>query len=315
MKRLIEFSLIFISLSTKAQTSNYFPFPDSNATWCAWWGAETGCNSTLPSYTNFATYQLSGHVLINGITYGRLLHFETIVDNCSPDTTIDTTTYFIRQDTSLKKVWLYDSATNSDTILFDFDLHIGDTLDATKEYWARNSVWCIVSSIDSILINGQYRRRYNYAPIFDSTCVSSMIEGIGSSHGLMYRPNTCFEYDALLTNFMQNNQLLYFGSYPCCWPATAYYCQALPLYIHDKIYDKMASVFPNPFHFSSTLKLKMDFVNSRMKVYDSLGELVRQQSINSQVTLLYRDNLRAGIYFYQIENNKEETITGKFIIN
>jgi hypothetical protein len=314
MKKLLLLISILFSFYVNAQTSVYHPFPDSNATWCCQKGYTTGCCLCgTPEYQYRVTYQLNGHVSINNILYNRLLKYEILDTLCpTPGRSIDTTTIYIRQDTSLKKVWMYEAATNSDTILFDFNLQIGDTLDATKEFWAGYShladFW-IVTSIDSILINGQYRKRFNYTPSFDSTCTSSMIEGIGSNHGLMYAPSNCFEYGATLHKFFQDNQLQYGDSSPV-WFA----CHDFTLNISEPTNNFFANIFPNPFDLNARLQMNGTFQNAELKIYNSLGQQIRQQSIINKSTLINRDNLNNGIYFFQVTTSNGQMAIGKFLI-
>ena len=313
MKKLLFLISILLSFYVNAQTSVYHPFPDSNATWCCQKLIGTGCCLCgNPEYQYHLTYQLDGHVSINSILYNRLLKYEILYTLCPPGTVVDTSTIFIRQDTVLKKVWMYEPTTNSDTILYDFNLQIGDTLDATKEFWAGYyqlpDFW-IVTSIDSILINGQYRKRFNYTPSFDSTCTSYMIEGIGSNHGLFYGPSNCFEYGASLNKFFQDNQLLFGDSSPV-WFA----CHDFTLSIHELETKYSCSISPNPFHSSTLLELSSQFESAEIKIYNSIGEEIKRLRTLSKSTTINREDLLNGIYFIKATNQRGQVLTAKFII-
>jgi hypothetical protein len=101
------------------------------------------------------------------------------------------------QDTAQKKVWIYVPSTNSDTIFLDFNLNVGDTINGRNEYWAEQlglSAVTFVTSIDSVLIGTQYRKRYNYSYNGFNGFNNSMIEGIGPTHGLFYLANQGYDY-------------------------------------------------------------------------------------------------------------------------
>jgi hypothetical protein len=59
-------------------------------------------------------------------------------------------------------------------------------------------------------------------------------------------------------------------------------------------------IFPNPFHSTFTLHCPQAIINSQLKIYNSLGEIIRQQIItspNQQIDL----EVGAGVYFLKIE--------------
>ena len=315
MQKLIFLIFSIFTICIKAQTSIYHPFPDSNAVWCCESGNSNGCCGCV-NFQSHSTYQISGQTLIGGILYNRLLHYEITTDQCTADTLIDTTTYYIRQDTALKKVWMYDSSINGDTILFDFDLHVGDTLDASKEYWTHyfnSSNYWIVISIDSIIINGQYRKRFNYEMPNNPGCTSSMIEGIGPIHGIFYQPPTCFEYGAYLDVFIQDNLVLI-----CQTIDTSFYiyysCHNFFVDINEFETKDQFIISPNPFHLYANLKVNKKFENSEMRIYNIFGAQVEKKTIHGESVIINRDGLRDGIYFFQIRNDEGQIISGKFII-
>jgi len=85
----------------------------------------------------------------------------------------------------------------------------------------------------------------------------------------------------------------------------------------NHISDKNVFLFPNPFHASSTLHLKLKVRTAKLKIYNTLGVMVRQEEIsNSDSYTLSRGSLADGLYFYELRTNSSELIgTGKFIIN
>src|SRR5437016_5667275 len=142
MKIVLLLIIAAVMLEAKAQTSVYHPFPDSNAVWC---GGRSQCWNNKVANKN-STYVLGKTVFINGHIYGQLKIYEQFYTNCEgtfscsclnpPPWSIDSMTYYIRQDRALKKVWLYTGSQES--ILYDFNLHVGDTLNSNKWYMGGN---------------------------------------------------------------------------------------------------------------------------------------------------------------------------------
>jgi hypothetical protein len=57
------------------------------------------------------------------------------------------------------------------------------------------------------------------------------------------------------------------------------------------------AIYPNPLHSYSTLYLKNVSSHSTLKIYNTLGALVKAQSITSENTVITREGLSEGIYF------------------
>jgi hypothetical protein len=74
---------------------------------------------TADCYYGYSTYTLSGKQFINNNWYNRVLNRDSSAhSHCSPPIYLNSTvlfdTLFIRQDSALKKIWIYDSTSNTD---------------------------------------------------------------------------------------------------------------------------------------------------------------------------------------------------------
>ena len=304
MKKIaLVFFLSIFFLNTKAQTSVYHPFPDSNASWCDIWGYSSNCCFCGgPDREAHAFYYLMGQTVQNSKLYNVLNRYKVFIEYCPPDTSIYTTPYYIRQDIAQRKVWIYDGTI--ETILYDFNLHVGDTLDSTRVYWgdppslqSNNSV---VTSIDSILINGQYRTRYNYHPPLG--CGGSpdwaIVEGIGSLSGLLNVPS-CFEYYSALVEFRQDNLSLY-GSQAswCIWAN-----------IKNSEDEKLFSITPNPSTNKFTISFSKTMSHASLKIFNMMGEEVYAVAVGSSSKQeIEIGNLAKGIYFVQVGTNERQWV-------
>jgi Secretion system C-terminal sorting domain len=176
---------------------------------------------------------------------------------------------------------------NTELLLYDFNLNIGDSL-PWKEYSP------VVLSIDSIMAeNGTYLRVFH----FDSYSGNYWIEGLGSSTGLFgaYMP-TPFECNCTL-NCAQATEYLNPGQNPCGGIYTS---------VQQPSENSKLVVFPNPAHD----KIIMNFFAQGNKpitisLLNELGQMVWMK--NEEVV---RGNLSEeisvsdfpdGIYFLQLK--------------
>lgn len=312
----IRFTLLLLTVSilTFGQAFVYHPFPDSNATWCCEGGAydsgnvygwNCGIGGSCVQLTS--TFSMDNKdTLINGILYHTVSYHTAGTQGCSPGCTggfpisNDDGYYYIRQDIPSKRVYIRKANYLADSVLYDFNLNVGDTITDDKIFWPSIST-AIVTSIDSIFIGSQYRAQYNFD--VQGGLPSSLIEGVGSLSGGFIYPPSFFEGYNNLTGFIQDGIVLY-GSY----------CPAIPLVVKDVEVTSAIKLSPNPFHTTTTLELKEDFGNAKLNIFNMFGELVHQQIIISAKTILHRNSLAEGIYFYQVQNSAGKLMIGRLMI-
>jgi hypothetical protein len=101
------------------------------------------------------------------------------------DTIINTKIYrdfsgigFVREDTILKKVFIIDNTTDSENVLMDYNLVVGDT-------FRYNSFLSGVAGIDSTLINGIWYKVWYFDPIGEGWQYQ-IVEGIGCVQSPIY---------------------------------------------------------------------------------------------------------------------------------
>ena len=196
----------------------------------------------------------------------------------------------------MKKVFFYYASANSECLLYDFGLTVGDSLGGGCFGF---SPCTIVTSIDSILVGSNYRKKFNL-----SSASYSIIEGIGSTSGLL-EPLCPFEYSGTLICFTQNGQTLF--------PDTTTSCEIIT-HINEIKYLSAFTIFPNPFYTFTTLQVSIEFVNSEVIIYDTYGKIVKQQMIHDKTVIINRNGLGNGIYFFKVIGNSRQMVCGKFII-
>jgi len=307
------FFLLFLPLLpflSVAQTSVYHPFPDSNAFWNV--DAQGCCVYDCPGppypnpilYDSRFSYYLSDDTIINSLSYHKLNKSSgTVYEHCAVGNYVSNYFVFpgsfegcIRQDTALRKVFFVYPGQTQEFTLFDFSLNVGDTLTGGTDNWGTDNV---VTSIDSILVNGSYRRNF----MFNNGLVN-VIEGIGGNFGLL-GPVHPFEYSESLSCFSQDFQNIYPDTGNCLMIS-----QITPISKNETV-----KLYPNPFSGQTRIQLTTEMLPGNLNIYNSCGELIHSCKVNSPEYLLDLSGVKKGIYFYTVSGNTSGAVSGKLVIN
>jgi hypothetical protein len=74
-------------------------------------------------------------------------------------------------------------------------------------------------------------------------------------------------------------------------------------------------LFPNPFSTSGTLLLSSPVQNASLTVYDMLGKEIKHiPNLTGKEIIIQRDNMKAGMYFFRIEDKSGVIGKGKFVV-
>jgi len=174
--RSLTLLLIFYSLVSTGQTSVYHPFPDSSALWNIHFSLYCFSNGT--GNENYSI-TISGDTTISAHTYHKLT--TPFIQSLSTGICSGPVSGYkgsFRQDTLAHKVFYIPRDSSSEQVLYDFNLHTGDTVKGYLE--ARAYPKDIVNTIDSVLVGTQYRKRWS----INSAYHIQWIEGVGSTYGL-----------------------------------------------------------------------------------------------------------------------------------
>ncbi|HWY37109.1 MAG TPA: T9SS type A sorting domain-containing protein [Bacteroidia bacterium] len=243
MKRLLFLLSFFYIGQSKgsAQTNVYHPFPKDTATWFHNWIPQ-GCTGNCPYYR---TMQM-GDTLINTISYKKLYKQQgTFFPSCGGGNPCFTPsgafTYqgALRQDSGMKKVYFFPSAgLTHDTLLYDYNLTIGDTLALSYLNCCGSGWQWTVKKIDSILISGRFHKTFIFDTIYGQSSISFLIEGVGNSFGPLMRFDNCINDCWGLGCFNENSI-----------PNTACnsaYCPLHVLSLNQIILNTEFCIYPNP---------------------------------------------------------------------
>jgi Secretion system C-terminal sorting domain len=323
MKKQLLLILVLSAFDSKAQMNEYFPIPDTSIywretasdTWCS------GCCCSAASFVDRYQLFLNGDTLIESTTYKKIYKTGSGTDyfygpygggtgECPEGCELAVPRYYyneymgaLRQDTANRKVYFFPIYEAQDTLLYDFDLNLGDALPISYT----NSGNVFVSSIDSILISNQYHRRFFLTG--NESDGLSIIEGIGSTTGLLSYIGTPLSFSYRLECVQLNGQWTSISNEP----DSSYYCQLISGIKENEVTSKI-SVFPNPFHITTTLEIDATFQQAEIKIFNLIGELVKEQILFENTIVFNREDLCNGIYFFQVQNKNGYLGQGKFII-
>jgi len=243
-------------------------------------------------------YILEGDTLIGAVSYKKLFLTGITVGS---DSFAYIYTYWddgyiggIREDTLNKKVYYLPKGEISDTLLYDFNLSLGDTLPLTYIY--SGSPLVTIDDIDSIAANGRVHTTYH----LDGAGWGSgfyLIEGIGSTFGLLEpiiaSPDPrydllCFKYDGSVTY----DTLVSFHSTGCDSLLTGLKT--------PKIISRFGiSIYPNPLTSFATIEATEPL--SSLRIYTISGRMAREErNLSSNTITMDRGNLPSGMYFIEV---------------
>lgn len=317
MKKLLLISIFaLICLNSFAQSGVYHHFPTQNAIW----KEETHDYIPMTSAQQCDHYQieLSGDTVAGSYTYHKLRKrgYHWAYWWCGAPASIYTPSYFdayvgaMREDTLQKKVYLLLPNHNTDTLLYDFDLHLGDTVQESYINYSNGTV--IVTSVDSVLIGTAYHKSFGLsAPGFSGidTNFVYLIEGVGSTFGLINYFHPMFEVPAgsSLECFRLNGVTVY--------PGSGYNCSLITSIEQQSITAKCFTLAPNPFSQSTLITLDQSYQSITLEVFDIQGKrMLQQQYNNTDRIILNRNQLSNGMYFLKLNVDGKLVETRKMVV-
>jgi hypothetical protein len=307
MHKLIVFLILSLLLFRgHAQTSIYHSFPDSNAVWNVNFG---GYQSP---YCEDISYSIFGDTLISNIVYHKLLKITISYPVGGNGMCLynfpggPTTTYAgsIREDSLQRKIYLLLPASSVDTLLYDFTLNPGDTLRTYNAcYFCNPNNPVTVTAIDSILIGTSYRKKWIIDGSSSGINNASIIEGIGSTLGLL-EPMINFEWGGTLLCFSQDNQTLY--------PMPVSGNCSLITSTGKFVTSPDIQIFPNPAR--QTFHVQSESIISDIKISNASGQIIYKNFFGQKYAEVNLANTHPGVYFLQLQSENKNIIQTKLLL-
>lgn len=291
MQTIKSFKLLIIALvvcsNVFSQTNSYKPFPKGYGSW-----------SVVQSYPlplNYYKYVTSGDTLIGAYTYKKVLYAYNISPgpfNFSPYTF----KFAYRNDSINKKVYYLDvtGGINKDTLWYDFNLNVGDTIKETYSYTHNGHIVGnlrrIVSSIDSVLICGSYYKQFNFncAGGFET----SLIEGVGFKDK--------FDVTGYLGGCPFEPSAVYSTGFSTCDINS----------VADLSSNQFIKLFPNPTF--SELKINASLQLTEYTILNNIGGIILKGNL-SDLESINVASLATGLYVIKLQDKSGNNYQSKFI--
>jgi hypothetical protein len=264
---LIAASLL-LQLTASAQT--YRPFPEGDAQWREFSTALYCCGPGSNTVERHRIYYFDADTVIDGLTYHTILFDETstttyIWDPWPPYTSGQTGTLgtYLRQDTATRRVYQWTSFLG-DTLLYDFNMGVG-AYPATSIEAAPLQV----VTIDSVALGDGWHKRW----VLDVTDMGmtpyAMIEGVGSTFGLLGPMHPPFEASQDLMCFTLDTLPIYENTqlgFGCDFTVD----MARPWHRHQPM------AYPNPFTTEINVVLPANGGSTRFRLLNMTGDVILQ---------------------------------------
>ncbi len=313
---LLTYTLTCLILCASAQNNHYFI---DNARW-VYQTVESYEPGQIFMYSGVEENTILGDTILDGTLYKKLykrfIHYYSTKPPF-PHQGTNTTSYekrgptFIRYDSSANKVYYREHADSLETLIYNFNLAIGDTINLRSEYFIGNDV----KRIDTIPLFEGFHKLF-ILDTFDYPYRNGIISGFGGLNGLTHNhpgfgavsggiPMTdllCFEFNdsMYLSPWATHMQI------PC--PSGSDFLSSATDIKKDGLV-----LFPNPNTGSFTLKIPEELVGSSFFIYNKTGAVmysseITQSPFNVEIPL-------AGLYFWRIITNTGKSHTGKILVN
>jgi hypothetical protein len=242
-------------------------------------------------------YYIDGDTIINQMSYSKLYSSGIRKLNGNPNPYSALLHGGLRN--SNKQVFYYSVTDNQETLLFDFSLNVGDTLPVTFI----NDNGFIITSIDSVLVGDQYRKRFNLTnPTWIDFYSTWIVEGVGHEFGLI---ETMFEYPG-----KGSRLLCYAEDYIPVFPEGVI-CDLNLGSDENLLPQQVLQIYPNPAMDRLIVKTAWSG-NSIIQIINLDGKILLETQLDKALTGISTENLTPGIYLIRIIGSKG-VATNKFI--
>ncbi len=295
MKNFLVSVLFLLAISASAQTYHPLIRPDT------YWDVMK-VNFRVPpcNYESGNRFFFQGDSTINGVQYNILQAYNIISlvppYYCHPYAVDGSVFYpfaYMREDTVLKKVFIYDTWFNTESLQYDFSVNVGDTLDSLYGPWTPPQV--IITSIDTVVLNnGQLRKRFNGINMW-GILGELFIESLGGNQGIgfpLFSPVFDFYYEPGC--IIENNVTLY-GS------VMGNPCLGFVGLTENNPINPVFSIAYNPTSHSATLTTpSLKGKTYLLRVFDLMGKVVFKEEGTLSPGYFSRDlkmdGLASGVY-------------------
>ncbi|PCI93752.1 MAG: hypothetical protein COB15_15740 [Flavobacteriales bacterium] len=299
MKRIFLFFYLIIAINCICKGQNYNQFT-KNVGWCL--EQYFGTGSTLAAYEN------NGDTLFNNLNYKKM-------------TRDGSTTTLIREDTVQKKVWVILPDSTSETLLYDFNLIVGNQI--TLDYVGYSPISYQVDTVDNITTSLGSRKRIQLSTT-DTNFAQELhwIEGIGSTYGPIYLLDPTFAAGqfggnghCLICCYQNMGVQSYLGN--CGIPLAGLGGSACEPFISPSSIENFITKNSPVNTYFSTPNLLLIKSNKALirdvRVFTVDGKLIDHYKSNSDQLSIQTNRWNKGIYFINITLSDNQVLTKKIM--
>lgn len=213
--------------------------------------------------------------------------------------------FFLKEDSNSGKVWYRSLTQDSNILIMDLNLQLGDSFDF--------NIWPY-PKVDSVYIkNGKKHVRFGPKQFSSTTIYKHLefIEGTGPNYGIT--PNS----EALLLCMRKDNTRTY--EYPVPLPGWFRRINDCAYYMIRESTEELgnnfrAATYPNPIQDKLFINIS-NYSNSAitLKLINITGQVVYLTSFTGNNFEVNIQNLPAGIYLCQLAHNNEVAYNGKLV--
>ena len=287
MKQLLIIGLILISFKTYSQTGI-----DSTTTWTY-------------SFSNFGIIEpdslyINGDTIINGIKW-----FHLAGDGSCAFANPDSLPY-IREEES--KWLIYDVNREAESLLYDFNLEVGDSY-IVETFGPNFPIDVRIDSVTTITIDGNpHKVQYCSNPIANMEgffFAFEVIEGIGSTGYLFPQGNICDPHTGPIRCFTNNNEFVDFDLDRDC---DEVYILSNTENLKD---ERIVEIYPNPVSVNGNLEVISSENIIEIELLNINGKAIIRQKPNTNVISLKLPE--SGFYVVLIKF-KDKVLTKNIIV-
>mgnify|MGYP006279043339 CR=1 FL=1 len=292
------FTLIVMLLPFFLLSQNHYPLVKDSAFWHEGCHYYNGGPGPYPYGHTGAWFYMHGDTLFEGNTFKKLY----MVEYDSVAVANETYVGAMYEDSLQRVYFVRDSAftgyyhpgfhpdfkADSAIMLYDFSLTEGDTFFIPN----RRDSMLIVTETDSVLINGEYRKRLKFLSDWNI----NWIEGLGSTSGLMF--------PALHNEIELHYELHCYQDKEIFWTNPNLHGSCFTVGVKEKD-QEMSSfrIFPNPALDIIFITIEQKSVYS-VEIFNLAGQMIFSKEVNEQQLRVNVSGWDPGLYFVQLSTEK-----------
>lgn len=302
MKKILTILLCTVLKILTAQV----PYSNHLDNTCEWFYLRTDSDGNLSKWSYF-TYYIDGDTVVNNIFYHKQYfdRLDTTRSFLFGTITVDVSTRnlsnLIRED-SLNRFYILDYSSNTDSLLYDFNLSINDTF---------TNAQCIVTDIDSVTLNNRTLKRFlsGFFPLG-----SGVIEGIGYTWA-----NYCGGFNIhggeTLVCFKRQNETLTIDTTKSCNSFLTPNKLTTSAKSFES-YNNIFKVYPNP--AKEYINVTFAYPNEKIQgiaVFNSIGQLMQtSHTANDNYLRINVSELKEGIFNLKVILQNGQILTKNILI-